>query len=179
MTAARNICLAIVIFVQGGKSIILAQPAGYPTPVGNSNQLFYLQRTHNKNTIVYELNFKNGKVNTEDPVHVFWLRYQERGQKEELSYIQRKFAYGLKSKKIAENQYELSLVSYKKYKIYLQNGADGKFHVYSMINKKWSLLTKIYIQTAGGTFWSPNVEYVEITGIDPATYQVVKERTKI
>ena len=88
---------------------IFAQEIGFPIPTGNSKQLFYLQRTPNKNTIVYELNYSNGNIDKEDPIHGFWIRYQEKGQKEELSYIQKTFAYGLKTKNIAENQYEICI----------------------------------------------------------------------
>src|SRR4051812_538498 len=67
----------------------------FPVPPASASQLFYLQRTPNTNTIVYELNLKNGVPDADNPVHAFWLRYQEKGQQEELSYIQRKFAYGI------------------------------------------------------------------------------------
>jgi len=179
MCLSRYIVVTIVFFLLGGLNLVLAQPADYPTPAGNPNQLFYMQRTLNKNTIVYELNYKNGQFNKEDPVHVYWIRYQEKGQKAELSFVQRKFAFGIKSKKTAENQYELSLISQKHFKMYLQKGADGKFHVYTLINKKMLILTKMYIHMIGGALWSPNVEYAEITGIEPVSGQEVKEKIKM
>lgn len=157
----------------------LLQAQIYPVPAGNSKQLFYLQRTPNTNTIVYELNYKNGSIDKENPVQGFWIRYQERGQREELSFIQRKFAYGLKTKKIADNQYELSFVSYKKYKMYLKLGADKKYYVYTDINHKPAVLTSIFIKINGGSFWLPNIEYVEILGLEPITNAAVKERLKI
>jgi len=156
-----------------------AQEKTFPIPTGNNKQLFYLQRTPNTNTIVYELNYENGIVDKENPVQGFWIRYQEHGQREDLSYIQRKFAYGLKTKKISENQYELSFVSYKKYKMYLRLGADKKFYVYTNINQKPAVLTSIFIKINGGSFWSPNIEYVEISGMEPNSRSIVKERLKI
>ena len=156
-----------------------AQDKSFPVPDGNTKQLFFLQRTPNTNTIVCELNYKDGVVDKEDPIHVFWIRYQEKGQQEDLSYIQRKFAYGVKSREIGENKYELNFVSYKKYKMYLMLAADNQYHVFTTINKKPAILTRIYVEIKGGSFWSPNVEYVEVTGIDPATRVPVKERLKI
>ncbi|MCW3089611.1 MAG: CDP-alcohol phosphatidyltransferase [Ferruginibacter sp.] len=156
-----------------------AQEKTFPIPKGNTKQLFYLQRTPNTNTIVYELNFKDGIFDTENPVQSFWLRYQEHGQREELSYIQRKFAYGLKSRKISENNYELNFVSYKKYKMYLRMGNDNKFYVYAKINQHPAILTSIFIKINGGSFWSPNIEYVEISGVEPNSRSIVKERVKI
>jgi hypothetical protein len=156
-----------------------AQSNNFPIPAADAKQLFFLQRTPNTNTIICELNYKDGVVDKEDPIHVFWIRYQEGGQKEDLNYIQRKFAYGVKSKEIGDNKYELNFVSYKKYKMYLMQASDKQFHVYTTINNKQAILTRIYIEIKGGSFWSPNIEYVEITGIDPATRFQVKERLKI
>jgi hypothetical protein len=169
----------IIIVCVGLSGFVFAQTVVFPTPAGNPNQLFYLQRTPNTNTIVYELNFVNGKLDAENPIHVFWLRYQDKGQKEELSYIQRKFAYGIKYRKVKDNQYELTFVSYKKYKMYLQLAADGKYRVYTNINNKMSVLNKIYLEIHGGAFWTPNIEYVEISGKDPASNEAVKEKIKI
>ena len=153
--------------------------SGFPVPAGNEKQLFYLQRTSNKNTIIYELNYENGVLNIDNPIHEFWIRYQEDGQREELSYMQRKFAYGIKAKLISKAHYELNFVSYKKYKIFLEPGADKKLAVYTIINKKKVVLTSIFLKINGGSFWSPNIEYVEITGIEPLSHLVVKERMKI
>lgn len=152
---------------------------GFPVPAGNQKQLFYLQRTSNSNTIVYELNYKNGVIDIENPVHEFWIRYQEQGQQQELSYIQRKFAYGVKAKKVANNKYELNFVSYKNYKMYLEPGPDNKLYVFTDINKQKVILTSIFLKINGGSFWSPNIEYVEISGIDPGNRTVVKQRLKI
>ena len=170
----RKLLLVIyaLVFVQ----LARAQEKNFPVPKGNGNQLFYLQRTSNTNTIIYELNYKNGIVDVETPIHEYWIRYQEKGQQEELSYIQRKFAYGIKAKKIAESQYELAFVSYKKFKMYLRPGTDKKLYVFTNINHKVAILTSIFIKINGGSFWSPNIEYVEVSGIDPNTLTVTKER---
>jgi hypothetical protein len=171
-----------ILFLIGLIGLVLqgvAQVENFPVPTPDNKQLFYLQRTSNTNTIVYELNLQNGSIDKDNPVKEYWIRYQEKGQREDLNYIQRKFAYGIKSKKIAENQYELSFVSYKKYKMILKLAADNKFYVYTNINQKAIILNRIFIKLNGGSFWSPNVEYVEISGIDPNTRSVVKERMKI
>lgn len=167
--------IAVIILVLQG----VAQVENFPIPTPDSKQLFYLQRTSNTNTIVYELNLQDGNIDKENPIKEYWIRYQEKGQREDLNYIQRKFAYGIKSRKLAENQYELNFVSYKKYKMILKLDSDNKFYVYTNINQKPVILHRIFIKINGGSFWSPNVEYVEISGIDPSTRSVVKERLKI
>ena len=158
---------------------VFPQEKGYPVPSGNRNQLFYLQRTPNTNTIVYELNYKDGVFDLENPVQAYWIRYQENGERKELSYIQRKFAYGIKAQKVATNRYELSIVAYKKYKMYLEPGFDNKYYVYSIINQKKAILTSIFLRINGGSFWSPNVEFIDLAGIEPSSRTVVKERRKL
>ena len=153
----------------------------FPVPPVSTNQLFYLQRTSNKNTIVYDLNIKNGALVTDDPVHVYWIRYSDQGQRQELSYIQRTFAYGIKATALANNSgYEMHFVSYKKYPLYLvKSAADNKYRVYTTVNAKTVVLNRIFIKLNGGSFWSPKVEYVEIKGIDPANGKEVTDRLKI
>jgi len=172
--------LPLFIFLFLSLSFAAGAQSGFPVPNGNQKQLFYLQRTPNTNTIVYELNYKNGEIDLENPVHEFWIRYQENGQRQELSYIQRKFAYGINSKKLANNRYELSFVSYKKYKMYLEPGPDKKLNVYTHINNKKVVLTSIFLKIKeGGSFWSPNIEYVEVSGFEPSSRSIIKEKLKI
>ncbi len=56
----------LLIIISSGFCLLplAAQENKFPVPTGNSKQLFYLQRNHNVNTIVYELNYKNGMVFT-------------------------------------------------------------------------------------------------------------------
>ncbi|HTQ64516.1 MAG TPA: DUF4833 domain-containing protein [Puia sp.] len=153
----------------------------FPVPRGIKNELFYLQRTHNINTIICELNLNPKGIPDEDnPVHVFWIRYTEQGQRAELSFIQRVFAYGVKAKPIGNNNFELYFVSYKKYPMYLMKSAsDHQYHVFATISKKRAILNRIFIKTNGGSFWSPNVEYIEVRGTDPDFGTELVERMKV
>lgn len=152
---------------------------GFPVPAGNANQLFYLQRTSNTNTIVYELNYKKGKLDEDNPVHVFWIRYAEKGQRAELSWIQRVFAYGVRLKRLADSSYRVRLVSYAGYSMYLKKGADNKYRLYAPINGRQMLLNSIFVKITGGTMWSPDIEYFEVSGTDPITNRPVAERKKV
>jgi hypothetical protein len=159
--------------------LFAAAQDGFPVPAGNASQLFYLQRTSNTNTIVYELNYKKGKLDESTPVHVFWIRYAEQGQKAELSWIQRVFAYGVKIKQLADSSYRVRLVSYAGYSMYLKKGADNKYRMYAPINGKMMILNRIFVKITGGSMWSPDIEYFEVSGIDPATGKPVAERKKV
>ncbi|PWT77872.1 MAG: CDP-alcohol phosphatidyltransferase [Bacteroidetes bacterium] len=163
-------------------NISVADPADtFPIPQGIKNQLFYVQRTHNSNTVICELNLRpDGKPDDENPVHVFWIRYTEQGQHAELSFIQRVFAYGVKARPIGNDNFELRFVSFKKRAMYLiKSPADNKYHVYTSISQKSAILSRIFIKINGGSFWSPNVEYIEVKGTDPSSGRELKERIKV
>jgi len=148
----------------------------FPTPTGNPNQLFFLQRSQNKNTIIYELNLKNGIMDTIEPVHIFWICYAEKGQQEELTGMQRKYAYGLATKFISKDRYELHFLANKKYFVLLMKGQDDKYHVYDTINQKEAIVSRIYLQLKGGSPLSPKIDYVTFTGIDPDSGKEVFEK---
>jgi hypothetical protein len=151
----------------------------FPVPDRIPNQLFYLQRTPNSSTVIYELNYVNGKLDTIVPVHAFWIRYSEHGQRQELSAIQRKFAYGIQSRRIAPDQYELRFLAYKKRVLYLKRAAGEKYEVSTEVNQKNIVLSRIFIKINGGSLFSPNIEYVEFTGRNADTGAPEEERVKI
>ena len=131
----------------------------FPVPQGVKNQLFYIQRTPNTNTIIYQLNVdEHGKLNERQPIHPFWIRYQEDSSFQELNYIQKNYAYGLKFNRMDKEKYEVHFVSYKKYVIYLmRDRQDGQFKAYTDMDGKLGILNKIYLHIEGGSFWFPKV----------------------
>jgi len=156
-------------------------PLKFPTPKGIANQLFYLQRDPNLNTLIYELNVdKDGEVNREEPVLAYWIRYGEGGIKQDLSYVQRKFAYGVQSKELGKDHFEIRFVSHKKLPLYLlRSDEDKKFHMYVTVNNKKLQLERVFVRIEGGTFWLPNVRYVELKGKNMADDSMVVERIKV
>lgn len=154
----------------------------FPVPRSYDNLLFYLQRTPNTNTIMYELNLdkKTGVLDEENPVHVYWIRYTEPGHPlKELNFIQRRYAYGLKVKKVSDNHWELRFVSTSKRTLHLMKTNDGKYYVFASVNNINTVLKRVYLKIDGGTFWSPNVVYIELKGYDAASGKPNLERIKM
>ncbi len=154
----------------------------YPIPPVNENSLFYIQRSKNTNAIVYEANrMPDGKINTEDPVKIYWIRYSSDSTKEDLTLIQRKYAYGVNARSYngLKNSFVIQFVAYKKRNIFLLPSSNGKrYSAYININGKLAELKKIFISTSGGSFWFPTIDYVEITGKDPGSQLMLVERFK-
>jgi hypothetical protein len=150
----------------------------FPEPT-NISKLFYIQRDPNANTLIYELNTdKTGELDTDNPLHVYWIRYADKGQREELNYIQRKFAYGVTAKQVKNDQFDIRFVAYKKMPLNLQKSNDGKYHIFATIANKQAILNRIFVKVEGGSFWIPNIVYVEMKGTDPATGKEIMERFK-
>jgi hypothetical protein len=150
----------------------------FPVPSGVPNQLFYLQRDPNTNTVIYQLNVdRAGKLDEDEPVNAFWIRYDEHGEHKELNFIQRKFAYGLTAEKLAADKFELKFAAYGKVRFFLlKSPADKAFHVYATIAGKQLQVERVFLRIEGGTFWVPNVKYIEFKGLNTATREPLVER---
>jgi phosphatidylglycerophosphate synthase len=185
--ASKKLAATVVVAVGmlfSNLEIAFATPlraTDFPVPAGIPNQLFFLQRDPNTNTVIYQLNVNSaGKLDEDEPVRVFWIRYAEQGQREGLSFIQRKFAYGLSAKKVATDKYELKFAAYNKVPFYLmRSGTDNSFHVYTVVANKQILLDRVYLRIEGGTFWVPNVKYIEFKGVNSATREPIIERVAV
>lgn len=153
-------------------------PLHFPTPKNIDNMVFYIQRDPNINTAIYAINYQeNGKINKSDPIKAYWIRYAEKGEKKDFNYIQRKFAYGIESKILNNEEFELQFVSYKKLTLTLKKiESDQQYHVFVNVNQKKILIEKIFVRIEGGSFWLPNVKYVEVTGIDTSSNKTITER---
>jgi len=155
-------------------------PINFPTPKNIDHMLFYLQRDPNTNTLIYALNQKdNGNIDTDSPIQVYWIRYGEKGQKKDLGYIQRKFAYGIDTKALGGNKYEFHFVSHKKLPFYLQRSDDKNYHVSVTINNRTIRVNRLFVRIQGGSFWLPNVRYAEVEGIDETTGKPIVERITV
>lgn len=152
----------------------------FPVPKNIPNQLFYLQRDPNPNTIICALNLRNGQLDKREPVHVYWIRYTEQSQPKELSYLQRTFAYGIKARALSNEEYELNFVSYKKFPLRLvKSERVPGYQVYANVNQKRVILRRLYLHIEGGTLWKPNVKYIQVEGINASTGESTVERLMV
>jgi hypothetical protein len=136
-----------------------------PVPKGIAHQLFYLQRDPDANTVIYKLNMINGELNETEPVAVCWIRYAEDGRVKELSSMQKRLAYGVKSRKIDRYKHELNFVSYPDLKLLLmKSSSEGSYHVYTAIEKQQIVLEKIFVRTNKNKIGWPSVIYIELNG---------------
>jgi len=75
----------------------------------------------------------------------------------------------------------LRFVSYKKKPLYLiRYQTDDQSYLNASIDQGLATRDRIHLKiSVGSTFWSPDIEYIELKGRDPVTAQEVFERNKV
>lgn len=69
----------------------------------NHNQSFRIERSKDANQIFYDINITSeNKLNQENPIKIYWVKHTNKGKIEPLTWIQQKYAYGLKYLKKSE-----------------------------------------------------------------------------
>jgi hypothetical protein len=153
---------------------------GWPVPPAGPNRLFYIQRSSNANTIMYDAQLrKNGQFDPQEPVSVYWLRLAEQGQRQELSWIQRTLAYGIADpERKGSNGLVTNVVSYRKRKLNLVVDPTGKPTAQIQINGRMAQLHHVFVQIRDGQgpMGISKIAHVDIFGQDPQTGKSIHER---
>lgn len=151
----------------------------FPSPPCSPNRLFFIQRSTNANVVVYDANLIAGKLNGKDPVYTYWYRYGEKGQKEELTTIQRTLAYGLYTTLVpgVPNTYEGHFLAYRKRKFMVKQDPSGNPIALFPINGKMQILKRVFVSVDESKFVT-TVNYIELFGKDLVTGRDVYEKFK-
>lgn len=152
--------------------------SAWPKPQRGGKLLFFVQRTHNRNTVVYELNpGPDGRPDPSEPLHARWIRYEEGGISKELSFIQNK-VYGLHVERTGNDYIILKFKSYRERELYLiKSKRENRYMVMMRINGKMAELVSLFISSVTNKLGIPSkIRYIDITGIDPASGAVITER---
>lgn len=151
----------------------------FPIPPYSKKSLFYIHRSPNPNTVIYEVNLtEKNVIDPKNPVKIYWIRYGEKGQYRELNYVERTFAYGVKSEPIDSKLYNVQFVASKDKSFQVSVDERGQALATMVISGKRSKLTKIFVQVAEEGWW-PKVAYVEFFGIDTETNKPAYEKMLI
>lgn len=165
---------------QKTKSIPPATVEQFPTPADSDNRLFYIQRSSNINTILYDANLgADKKLDSKNPVHPYWLLYTQGGRKQELTGIQRSLAYGLHTRPSTGElgAYEGYFFAYRKRRFMVKLNAKGEPVALFPINGKMQILKKVFVKVDESGIM-PSVISVELWGRDVVTDKEVYEKFK-
>jgi len=131
--------------------------------------LFKIERSKNANIVQYDAQVgPDGKLLKKEPVVAYWIRHNEQGQIEELSWVQRTFAFGVKGKleKGGESA-KLDMVADMGQPIRVIREGDT-YRAVAPIEGPMSYLEKMYINATGKGI-KVTVHYIEIFGKDMET----------
>ena len=135
----------------------------------NKTRLFYLQRNIDRNTLIYETNYRsNGLIDEKKPVKIYWIDFENEGKTSPLTFIQNSLAYGIESKLIdrTKKTFLLHLVAYKKIDLYLKLDKNKRYKVFTTISGKEAILSRIIVNMTGGTYLNPIISFIELSGDD-------------
>ncbi|MCZ4695191.1 DUF4833 domain-containing protein [Ancylomarina euxinus] len=162
-------------------SALSGSPVRYPIPTKSEGHLFYIQRTHNTNTVVYEANFDtNGNLNPDMPIKIHWVLYEEGSVIEPLTRLENRFAFGVKHKLVENNsqEYDIQLVSYKKLKLRLKQTAPFKAEIFQGEGQIASSLDHIFVIANDAGLWT-KVKYLEVYTHIPKSENLKQEKIEV
>jgi len=150
---------------------------------GNSDNnreygLFKIGRSRDPNEIIYSLNFDQaGKPDKSNPIEIYWIKRTNNNKVEPLTWIQSKYAYGIKIINELKNEDEIyfQFVSYDKRTFILKKNEENCYKVFTVSGGREVEVSSIFIQIDGGSFWLPYVSRVELHIKEPGSGKLAME----
>ena len=136
--------------------------------------LFKIERSKDANQIFYTVNTDEAGNLDYNPITIFWIKKTKKNRIEPLTWIQKKYAYGLKYLQCDNKCALFQFVSYDKANFILKK-TDQEYKVYTKMNDRVLEVERIYVHIDGGTFWVPNITQVELFAQDLKTGEAVVE----
>jgi len=138
--------------------------------------LFKIERSKNANIIQYDAQLgPDGKLDASEPVIAYWVRLAEHGQLEELSWLQKEFAFGFDADYDRANDFvSIEMAVDIGRSITVVRDGDS-YRARTTIDGSDSYLEKIYIKARKRNFLI-KVFYIDLYGKDSNTGQERYER---
>ena len=139
------------------------------------NQLFYIERSVNSNTVVYAARLDaHGVINSKTPVDAFWRWYNVDGHKKDLNFIERVMAYGVHTNPQHPNQPVTFTIAALPERTLTLDLDDHKHpEALIQIGAHTVKLTYVYLEVVDGIV--PSVPSFDIFGTDRASGKAVRE----
>jgi len=134
-----------------------------------TRHLFKIERSKNANIVQYDVQVtSDGKLYQKEPIIAYWIRLAEDGRKRELSFIQRKFSYGIRTKyHPVSNSAILKIVAARSRSIKVYE-VEGVYRGETRINGQPAFLERIFVTSSKHGFL-PKGNSIELFGKDIKT----------
>ncbi len=139
------------------------------------NQLFYIERSVNSNTVVYAARLDaHGAIDPKTPVDVFWRWYNVDGHKKNLNFIEQMMAYGVHANPPRPNRPVTFTIAALPERV-LTLDLDDQKHAEALlqIGDRTVKVDYIYLEVVDGIV--PSVPALDIFGTDKASGKAVRE----
>lgn len=152
------------------KIALLALLTSFASQAADPLQLFYIQRSKNKNEVHYELLINEGCTPlAKNPVHGYWQDLEKgpnvRSEIGTFEYI----AYGISDQKIEGDwiHFKMKAIENKNFKAKITN-KEGKCtaQAWTIFKGQEGVLKKVYIFAVEGMI-KPTVKYIDLFGVLP------------
>jgi len=134
-----------------------------------TRHLFKIERSKNANIVQYDVQLTpDGRLYPKEPVIAYWVRLAEDGRRRDLSFIQKKWAYGFETKCEAKGNFATMKMVAKigrKIKVY---EVDGTYRGEIQICGHPAFIDKVFITSIEYGFF-PKVKSIELYGKDTKT----------
>lgn len=149
----------------------------YPVPPESATRVFFIQRSINANTVVYEARQRaDGTLDPQQPIHGYWLRYASSGERRALNFVEENFAYGVRAEPDGQpGTWSVRFAAYGARDMRLRLDANGRPALVGEIAGRSARLVSTYLHVREGRFW-PSVTAVDVYGVDLATGAALHER---
>lgn len=147
----------------------------FKTP-DDPNQLFYVQRSPNANTVVYAARLDaKGEIDRAGPVEGFWRKFNIDGSKQPLTMIERMMAYGVRVDRMQPGKpITFSIAALPQRTFTLTMDANHKPQALMRMGDHTVKVAYIYLQVKEGGLM-PDVPSLDVFGTDITTGKAMHE----
>jgi hypothetical protein len=140
-----------------------------------AQRLFVMARSKNSNVVHYDVRFDGrGGLDKKEPLNAYWVLHEQAGRREELSWLERRLAYGWEVVSAARGEVVLRLTAFKQRPLRVVP-RGGRYRALVRISGKASYLDKIFVTSAESGL-VPRVLSVELFGSDAVSGAPLYER---
>jgi len=161
--------IATIIVLMIPLSAVLLIPVESLSKNRQTQHLFKIERNKNANIVQYDVQMDaDGKLDPKEPVVAYWVRLAKEGQIEDLKWVEKRFAYGFKTKYNAKTNtatMDMAAKINRKIKVY---EVQGEYRAETIIDGQSAYLEKIFISSKGKGA-STKVTFFELFGKDEKT----------
>ena len=140
------------------------------------NQLFYVQRSVNSNTVVYAARLDaQGNIDRRDPVEAFWRWFNVDGHSKPLNFIERMMAYGVHVDRPRDGEpITFTIAALPERRLTLAMDEHRRPEALMRIDGHMVRLAYVYLQVVEGGLM-PSVPALDIFGTDKTTGRAIHE----